>query len=97
MAERDGDAAWEQIVAQYATQRLEESGEAARVRAAFASAMTARVAAAEPHFTTRARRQAFAQRGQAPGEVPVHLQQRARSIAGSEDSPSHFPPDWRHS
>ena len=45
---------------QYATQRLEESGESLAVRRRFAEAMIERVADAEPSFTTRARRHAFA-------------------------------------
>ena len=61
--EQDGSARYHllETMRQYAEQRLEEAGETERVRARLAAVISARVAAAEPSFTTRARRSAFAQ------------------------------------
>jgi predicted ATPase/DNA-binding SARP family transcriptional activator len=61
--EQDGSARYHllETMRQYAEQRLEEAGETQRVRARLAAVISARVAAVEPSFTTRARRSAFAQ------------------------------------
>ncbi|HSK19480.1 MAG TPA: BTAD domain-containing putative transcriptional regulator [Longimicrobiales bacterium] len=61
--EQDGSARYHllETMRQYAEQRLAEAGETERVRGRLAAVISARVAAVEPSFTTRARRSAFAQ------------------------------------
>ncbi len=60
--ERDGEARYHMLetMRQYASQKLDDAGEAERVHARLADAVSALVAEVEPSLTTTARRAAFA-------------------------------------